>query len=159
MNNKHFITKCPMTAYIDLLKNNEDWLMTRILEYAEKFEFTKYTSTLAEAWPLSISGLSDSLIEAAKHYENIIPEEKYINDPISKFGVIEAQKHRERGVTLGMFLGLMKYYKESYIDLIEISFTDENKKRFYNNFTQRCFDRIESEVGKGSKFKFSFPVS
>jgi PAS domain S-box-containing protein len=136
-----------MTDYIDLLKNNEDWLMTRILEYAEKFEFTKYTSTLTEAWRLSISGLSDSLISAAKRYPNVIPElhpdDKYINDPISEFGVIEAQKHRQRGTTLGMFLGLMKYYKESYIDLIEISFPDEKKKKYYINFTQRCFDRIE----------------
>ena len=136
-----------MKDYIDLLRNNEDWLMTRILKYAEKFEFTKYTSTLAEAWRLSISGLSGSLITAANHYSNVIPElhpdDKYINDPISEFGVIEAQKHRKRGTTLGMFLGLMKYYRESYIDLIEVSVKDKTKKKLYKNFTQRCFDRIE----------------
>jgi len=136
-----------MTDYIELIKNSEDWLMNRILVYAEKLQFTRYTSTLAEAWRLSISGLSNSLILAVNHYSNNVPElspdDKYISDPISEFGIIEAQKHRKRGTTLGMFLGLMKYYKESYIDLIEVSVKDEAKKHFYKNFTQRCFDRIE----------------
>ena len=122
----HIISKRHhMTEYTDLLKKNEDWLMKRILAYAKKLDFTKYTSTLAEAWRLSISGLSDSLILAADHYSNSVPElhpdEQYINDPISNFGVIEAQKHRKRGTPLGMFLGLMKYYKESYIDRVKSS--------------------------------------
>jgi hypothetical protein len=30
----------PMADYIDLLQKREDWLMTRILENAEIFEFT-----------------------------------------------------------------------------------------------------------------------
>ncbi len=141
------MTKYFFTNYKNLLKNSEDWLMNRVLAYAEKLEFTKYTSTLAEAWRLSISGLSDSLISAANHYSNVIPElhpdDKYVDDPISEFGVIEAQKHRQRGITLGMFLGLMKYYKESYFDLIEVSIPDETTKKYYKNFTQRCFDRIE----------------
>ena len=136
-----------MENYIFILKNSEEWLMTRILEYAKRFEFTKYTSTLAEAWRLSIKGLSDSLISAAEHFQGTVPElhpdEEYINDPISKFGIIEAQKHRQRGTTLGMFLGLMKYYRESYTDLLEISVQDKDKKQFYQRFTQRCFDRIE----------------
>ena len=136
-----------MTEFIDLLKNSEDWLIIRVLFYSEKYEFTKYTSTLAEAWRMSISGLSGSLISAVKYYNNVIPEfhpdDKYVDDPISEFGVIEAQKHRQRGTTLGMFLGLMKYFKQSYLDLIEISSLEEAKKTYYKNFTQRSFDRIE----------------
>ena len=136
-----------MTDYIELLKSNENWLMNRVLYYSEKYEYTKYTSTLPEAWRLSISGLSNSLIMAANYYNNVVPElhpdDKFVDDPISAFGVIEAQKHRQRGTTLGMFLGLMKYFKESYIDLIEISSHDETKKTHYKKFSQRCFDRIE----------------
>lgn len=136
-----------MQEYIDLLRKNEEWLMERILWYAQKYKFTKYTSTLKEAWRLSINGLSDSLISAATHFSEKIPElspdEKYFNDPISQFGIIEAQKHRQRGITLEMFLGLMKYYRESYIDLIENSIKEEDKSSFYRDFTTRCFDRIE----------------
>jgi PAS domain S-box-containing protein len=136
-----------MKNYRKLLIDNEEWLMHRILDYAAKFEFTKYTSTLAEAWRLSIQGLSNSLILASNHYSNEIPElhpdDQYVNDPISEFGIVEAQKHRERGVTLAMFLGLMKYYKESYIDLIDLFVTNKTKKQFYKSFTNRCFDRME----------------
>jgi hypothetical protein len=39
--------------FIKLLINNEDWLMERILQYAKDHEFTKYTSTLQEAWRLN----------------------------------------------------------------------------------------------------------
>ena len=46
------------------------------------------------------------------------PEEDYANDPATQFGVIEAQRHRGRGVNLSMFLGLMKYYRQSYVDLL-----------------------------------------
>jgi len=111
-----------MNSFKDFILNHEEWLMIRILEYAQKHEFTKYTSTLAEAWRLSISGISHSIIQAAEHYQLSIPElhpdEKYAEDPMCKFGIDEAKKHRERGVGLSMFLGLMKYYKQTYLDLI-----------------------------------------
>lgn len=136
-----------MEEYIDMLKSHEEWLMVKVLAYAQQYEFTKYTSTLAEAWRLSISGLSNSLILAAQHYSGAVPElhpdDEYTADPISEFGIIEAQKHRQRGIKLGMFLALMKYYKESYIDLIDYAAKDEVQNSFYKKFTTRCFDRIE----------------
>lgn len=137
-----------MEDYITILKCNETWLMGRILDYAKHFEFTRYTSTLKEAWRLSIQGLTESLILTAQRFTENIPElhpdETYLEDPASKFGVIEAKKHRERGVTLSMFLGLFKYYKQTYIDLIDQqkSMTIRRKK-FTKTFTERCFDRIE----------------
>ncbi|MBN1186007.1 MAG: response regulator [Bacteroidales bacterium] len=136
-----------MKKLITLLESNEDWLMARILSYAKQFQFTKYTSTLEEAWRLSISGLSRSLIEALKNFKDKIPElhpdEDYLSDPVSKFGVIEAQKHRERGISLSMFLGLMKYYKQCYLDLVHRDITDSSEKNRMLSFIERCFDRIE----------------
>lgn len=136
-----------MTDFIALLKNNEDWLITKILSYAEKHGFTKYTSTLPEAWRLSISGISGSLI---KHFEiskgevyAFHPEDNYESDPLTEFGVIEAQKHRKRGVALGMFLGLMKYYRASYTDLIEMVTLPSEEKNLFLNYINNSFDRIE----------------
>ena len=37
------------------------------------------------------------------------PDDDFTKSEVAEFGVSEAQKHRSRGVTLGMFLGLMKY--------------------------------------------------
>ncbi len=125
-----------------LLEADEDWLMQRILFYAKKFDYTKYTSTLQEAWRLSISGLTASLCGAIRIFDEIPefgPDEDFSSDPVSAFGVIEAQRHRRRGITLGMFLGLMKYYRQSYLDLL----TEKGTGPAEQQFIHRCFDRIE----------------
>ena len=41
-----------------ILEKNEDWLIERILGYAVNKGFSVYTSTLKQAWRLSISGLT-----------------------------------------------------------------------------------------------------
>ncbi len=148
-----------LNTFKQLLTDNEDWLINRILGYAIKHEYSKYTSTLQEAWRLSIQGLSDSIIQMAEKFKLTIPElnpdENYSEDPASLFGIIEAKKHRERGITLSMFMGLMKYYRQCYMELADSS---EGKKKFtpeFKHFITRCFDRIEiaytsewSEKGK-----------
>ena len=143
-NNKLF--QEPMKKLIDLISSNEDWLMQRILDYAKAKDYTKYTSTLVEAWRLSISGLSESFIKGLKKYNGIPdlgPDEDYSKDPITAFGILEAQRHRSRGVTLSMFLGLMKYYRQSYIDLISKSDFGNNDKEKYIIYVNRFFDRLE----------------
>ena len=60
-------------ALIQLLNENEEWLMKRILYYADEFDYTKYTSTLEEAWRASIVGLSGSLVELLDT-QKIVPE-------------------------------------------------------------------------------------
>jgi len=135
-----------MDKLIDLISSNENWLMQRILDYAKANDYTKYASTLVEAWRLSISGLSESFVEGLKKYNGIPdlgPDEDYSKDPIAAFGILEAQRHRSRGVTLSMFLGLMKYYRQSYIDLISESDFDNNDKNKYLIYINRFFDRLE----------------
>jgi len=43
-----------MPTFSTILKDNEDWLMQRILDYAKRQGHVAYTSTLKEAWRLSI---------------------------------------------------------------------------------------------------------
>jgi len=129
-----------------ILETNEDWLMERILMYAGKQGYTAYTSTLKEAWRLSISGLSASLVEGLCRYSNapeMTPEEDFSEDPIAQFGIIEARRHKERGVSLNMFLGLMKYYRQAYVDLIRNDVPDHTAQQDYEVFVNRMFDRIE----------------
>ncbi|ETR67871.1 MAG: hypothetical protein OMM_11127 [Candidatus Magnetoglobus multicellularis str. Araruama] len=62
---------------IHLIQANEDWLMEKILHYAIEREYSKYTSTLKEAWRLSISGLSRSFVSGLEtgrtNFLNYIP--------------------------------------------------------------------------------------
>ncbi len=126
--------------------NHEDWLMERILSYAKQRDYTKYTSTLKEAWRLSISGLSKSLIDALNEKGQDLelgPDEDYTSDPASQFGIIEAERHMQRGISLDMFIGLMKYYRQSYSDLISESHFKNDNKFQYEQIIKRFFDRLE----------------
>ncbi|HSD59130.1 MAG TPA: PAS domain-containing protein, partial [Methanotrichaceae archaeon] len=135
-----------MMKLADLVASHEDWLMHKVLTYAKENGYTRYTSTLAEAWRTSISGLSQSLLERLKNQSSVpelLPDEDYASDPIAAFGIIEAKRHRRRGVSLGMFLGLMKYYRQSYIDLVVQAGFGNEEERLYRLFVDRFFDRIE----------------
>ena len=120
--------------------------MARVLGYAKERGYTIYTSTLVEAWRLSISGLSDSILTAIELHPDIpelSPDEDLSHDPLAQFGIVEAQRHRERGVSLPMFLGLMKYYRQSYLDLLAAQDWTASDLDRYALFINRVFDRIE----------------
>ncbi len=135
-----------MRELVDLINGNEEWLMERVLFYALDRGYTKFTSTLKEAWRLSISGLSDALVKAVNLYDRVPemgPEEKYEEGPIAEFAAIEAQRHRERGIDLAMFFGLFKYYRQAYVDLLLHSGFEKAFSERCRLFLDRCFDRIE----------------
>ncbi|MFA5903897.1 MAG: hypothetical protein WC836_08155 [Desulfobacula sp.] len=55
----------------NLLEIHEDWLMEQILMYAKKQGYTAYTSTLKEAWRLSVSGLSATAYRIRQNNRNM----------------------------------------------------------------------------------------
>jgi PAS domain S-box-containing protein len=130
----------------DLIAKSEDQLVSKIIQYAREYSFTKYTSTLEEAWRIAIRGLSEPLLKALKDKSPILelsPDEDFTKDPVASFGILEAQRHRSRGITLSMFLGLMKYYRQSYIDLVRQADFEKAYEDYSTLFVQRFFDRME----------------
>ncbi len=129
-----------------LIIENEDWLIERVLFYAKKHGYTEFTSTLKEAWRASIQGLSAPLIDALKVYRyspDLDAGTDYTNNPITAFGVQQGIQHRARGVTLQLFLGLNKYYRQTYVDLVmERQFPIVDQER-YRRFIERFFDLVE----------------
>ncbi len=131
---------------IDLLKASEDRLIDSILAYANEQGYTRYSSTLREAWRLSIEGLSRALAEVVERSDMVPemgPDEDYSSDPATQFGILEAQRHRGRGVNLSMFLGLMKYYRQSYLDLLSESHKLFENPESIDLMIRRFFDRTE----------------
>ncbi len=132
--------------FSQLILDNEDWLMERILSYAKDRDYTMYTSTLKEAWRLSIVGLSTSFVSALKKHGGIpelAPTEDYRIDEMTIFGSQEARQHRSRGIDPGMFIGLFKYYKQTYRDLTESSDLEIDYMKECLNCVERFFDRVE----------------
>jgi signal transduction histidine kinase/DNA-binding NarL/FixJ family response regulator len=133
-------------AFRRLIADHEDWLMERTLGYAKEYGYVKYTSTLREAWRLGISGLSEALLAAIQEDHpdlDLGPDDEFVGDPIAEFGIIEARRHRERGVSLGMFLGLMKYYRQSYKDMVRHAGFNASHENYCLNLIERFFDRVE----------------
>jgi signal transduction histidine kinase/PAS domain-containing protein/ActR/RegA family two-component response regulator len=132
-------------ALLELLNQSGDWLVQRLLDYAKRQGFNRYTSALAEAWRLVVTGMTASLC-AALHDMGRIPEVRAdaspVDDALTRFGVVEAQRHRQRGVSLVMFLGLMKCVRRSYVDLVCLRAAPEHG-RWQRQFVERSFDRIE----------------
>ena len=130
----------------DLIARSEDDLVARVLAYAQRFGFTLYTPPLARTWRASVAGLSRPILEALETSDQVRelhPDENFALDPLAAFGILEAQRHRARGVGLGMFLGLMKYFRQSYADLVgQARFTSEDEE-WALRFVGRIFDRIE----------------
>lgn len=133
-------------AFIQLINDSQTFLVKRILEYSKHYGYVKYTSTLEEAWIASIDGLSQALINAIlsnKKSMEIFVDQDFKTSPITAFGVIEAQKHRNRGITLEMFMGLMKYYRQSYLDLVQESFDCLEQREIYQRWINCYFDQNE----------------
>lgn len=135
-----------MQKLCDLVNNNQSYLVKRVLSYAKLHNYVKYTSTLEEAWIVSIAGLSTALLNAVSldaQVPEIDVDHDFAHNQIASFGVTEAQKHRPRGVSLEMFLGLMKYYRQSYLDLIKESIQDQEQQELYMLWVNRFFDHNE----------------
>ncbi len=134
-----------MQRLSDLISQREDWLVDQTIGYAKRYGYTPLTSTLAEAWRASICGFSGPLIKAMAHYGEApqLVAGDYAEESITAFGIEAARKHRSRGITLGLFMGLMKYYRQSYLDLLELGELPVEHLPRYREFVNRFFDRVE----------------
>jgi len=139
-------TRTDASTLYAIIADNEDWLVDRVLSYAKRQGFTRYTSTLRGAWRQSIAGLSAPLLDTLQKGMpdvELIPDEDYAADPLARFGIIEAKRHRQRGVDLVMFLAMMKYYRQSYMDLVDQESVDSDTRQRFSIILKRFFDRIE----------------
>lgn len=141
-----------MRDLIEILSVKEDSLVEKVVDYAIKHNYAKYTSTLKEAWRISIAGLSEAitrkLLQNPSLDDLIDINSKPLDEQFVQFGILEAKKHRERGITLQMFIGLFKYYKYSYEDLIREEVLITKVCNFYLMLIARIFDHIEVVICK-----------
>lgn len=135
-----------MPSLVDFIVSGENLLVEKVLLYADKSGYSRYTPSDKDSWRKAVNGLSKGLTKAlSKSHEipELSPELDFANDSITAFGVEQARKHRSRGVTLEMFLGLMKYFRQSYQDYLAHSDMGQDKMSWARTFVDRYFDRIE----------------
>ncbi|ABO50662.1 PAS/PAC sensor hybrid histidine kinase [Desulforamulus reducens MI-1] len=147
---------------VELLTRREDDIIQRLIDYAKAGGFTRYSSTRRGDWRLSVHEIIHALTYYLKSYDNdqIYVEEQVGEDSVTHFGIESAKLHRARGITLKMFLGLFKYYRRAYLDMvIESNLTNQEKKQA-EEAMNTFFDRFEigfcSEwVGEGPESRLA----
>jgi signal transduction histidine kinase/CheY-like chemotaxis protein len=135
-----------MRRFHDVVAANEDRLTARIIDYAKTRGYTPFTSTLEQAWRASIHGLSAPLLTVlaeGRACTAVVAEAEYGRDPIAFYGIEAARRHRTRGITLGLFLGLMKSYRRTYLDLVAEEAANDAERREWSAVIENFFDRME----------------
>lgn len=136
----------PTMVFRHLIIDHEGWLVDRVLHYAKQYGYTRYSSTLLEAWRLSVAKLSVVLLHAFEditYRPGLHADAEHSGDPITLYGIEEAGKHRSRGVSLSLFISLLKYYRRAYLDLMVEHRGKLDDFRRYHDFVLEVFDKIE----------------
>ena len=133
----------------ELLLGHEDWLIYRVIDYAKANDYSQYTPTLVSAWRESVVGLRDELVKALDEHPEPLPmpaDHDYCADRYTRFAVDSARRHRARGVTLALFLGLTKFFRLTFLDLVDKESWPETETRRARELIARYFDRIELAI-------------
>ncbi len=125
----------------ELVQNKDSWLVHRILDYAREGGEDRYWEDLTGALPLAVSRLTRVLSETLA--AGIQPDAGPAPDPGVEFGKQQAKSHREWGVDIGAYLGMLKHYRQSYFDLIAGAGFEPDCAQYCRLFLEGFFSRIE----------------
>jgi len=131
------------------IHEHEDWLVDRVIDAARDHGYFRYTPALTRAWRESILGLSTDLCAALTSRADpptIIADADYAADPHCRFALETGRRHRARGVTLGLFLGLLKHFRCCYLDLVQECDLPARGRGRAQRFVEHFFDRLEIAV-------------
>ncbi|WP_048817758.1 PAS domain-containing hybrid sensor histidine kinase/response regulator [Desulforamulus hydrothermalis] len=130
---------------IQLLTQNEDKIVASLIDYAKAGDFTRFNSTRRENWRISVQEIIKCLTD---YFDNCATEtvrvaETASEHPAVQLGIKSARTHRAMGITLAMFLGLFKYYRRSYLDVVNESNLSKEEKAQAGEALNIFFDRFE----------------
>lgn len=138
-----------MTPFPELVAASQEWLVERILSRVRDSGFTCDAPSLAGARHLAVAGISSALLKTLERDETlteISAGDVRAHDPAVAFAVGKARDHRCRGVSLGMFMALLKLYRQSYLDLVAAGGYGAEDALRWHSLVERFFDRIEVSV-------------
>jgi two-component system, NtrC family, sensor kinase len=138
-----------MTLLTDLIARNEDHLLGQVLSLAEANGYFRFVPGTPSEWRAALRGLSGSLLQAYRSDPSPPPlkaDDVGREDGLSAFGVVEARKRRREGMPLGIFLGLVKFFRQAYFDLVRSAGLPREEEEGYLRYIERFFDRNEVAV-------------
>lgn len=134
-----------MSALKELLASHENWLMKRLFHYAIARGYAEGSAALEEAWRNCVVGISGAITQGIDtRYPDMEfgPEHDFRSDPLCRFIIATAKRHRARGVNQQMFHGLMVYYREAWLDLVRYAGFQKDYEDECLHVVGRMFDRF-----------------
>ena len=135
-----------MTSLYKLISSSDDWLVHRILQYAEKHGYATFISLPEETWRASLTEICREFLKtlhSGKTPLDLKPDTDYTMDPVAVLGSKVANRHQKRGVTFAAFFGLVKYYRQSFVDLVQAGGLEPADVEAGRMIVERFFDRLE----------------
>ena len=135
-----------MTLLTDLIARNEDRLLAQVLSLAEANGYFRFAPGSPEGWRAALRGLSGSLLQAYRSDPSppsLTADDVGRDEGLSAFGVAEARKRRLERMPLGIFLGLVKCFRQAYLDLVRAAGLPREEEEGLLRFIERFFDRNE----------------
>jgi two-component system NtrC family sensor kinase len=132
-----------------LIARNEDRLLAQVLSLAEANGYFRFVPGTPEEWRAALRGLSGSLLQAFRSDPappSLTADDIGREDGLSAFGVVEARKRRREGMPPGIFLGLVKFFRQAYLDLVRTAGLPREEEEGYLRYIERFFDRNEVAV-------------
>ena len=133
----------------DLIARNEDHLLAQVLSFAEANGYFRFVPGTPEEWRAALRGLSGSLLQAFRSDPSppsLAAGDVGREDGLSAFGVVEARKRRREGMPLGIFLGLVKFFRQAYLDLVRTAGLPREEEEGHLRYIERFFDRNEVAI-------------
>jgi two-component system NtrC family sensor kinase len=138
-----------VTLLTDLIVRNEEHLLARVLSLAEANGYFRFVPGTPEEWRAALRGLSGSMLQAFRSDPSppsLAADDIDREDGLSAFGVVEARKRRREGMPLGIFLGLVKFFRQAYLDLVRTAGLPREAEEGHLRYVERFFDRNEVAV-------------
>ncbi|NBC47195.1 MAG: response regulator [Gammaproteobacteria bacterium] len=130
----------------ECVRRHEDRLVEQVIDAARRTGYFQYTPALTRAWRESVVGLSADLTAALSAQDDpqpIVADVDYVDDPHCRFALETGRRHRARGVTLSLFLGLMKHFRGCYLELVRECDLPPGDSELGRSFVEGFFDRVE----------------
>jgi two-component system NtrC family sensor kinase len=138
-----------VTLLTDLIARNEDHLLGEVLSLAEANGYFRFVPGTPEAWRATLRGLSGSLLQSFRSNPSppsLTADDIGRDDGLSAFGVVEARKRRREGMPLEIFLGLVKFFRQAYLDLARTAGLPREEEEGHLRYIERFFDRNEVAI-------------
>ncbi|MBI5069496.1 MAG: PAS domain-containing protein [Deltaproteobacteria bacterium] len=131
-----------MASLPDLLRESETRIAHRVITRARERGFGPYVPSLERAWLAAVAGLTQAIACAwsRDRRPRPLPARGPPEGEAVAWAAEESRRHRERGMALPMFLGLVKLYREV---VLEVAGDDGLESSRAVVFLQCFFDAVE----------------